>query len=145
MTLCSELSALFNNHGHALASADTEGGQTEVDLAPLHVMDEGDDQPGPCASDGMPERDPASVYIRLFHVEFKLTDTRNRLGSKGFVQLNQADVIERDLSSFQSLPNGRNRTQAHIGRIDSPGGIRTNRSEDLQAQFLCLLSRHEKD
>ena len=93
----------FHDHGHALSATDTEGGQSDRNVSPFHLVKEGDNQPGPGASNGMAQGDSASIHIGLFKVELEFPDTGNGLGRKGLIQFNEPD-IRRASGPFFSTP-----------------------------------------
>src|SRR4030042_1891047 len=63
------LLALFDHHCHTLAAADAEGRQAQIGLSTSHFMEESHNDPRTRASDGVTQRDPTAMHIRLFQIQ----------------------------------------------------------------------------
>ena len=93
----------------------------------------------------MAEGDGAAVYIEFAQVEAKVVSHRYGLGGKGFIRFNQVKIADLHTGLFQDLSGGRNRADAHDGRLyarklsGNPGG------HGSDAQFLRLLFAHDDD
>ena len=76
-----------------MAAADAEGGKTLLGLVALeHLVEQGDDDAGAGAADGVTQGDGAAVDVDLAHVEVQLTGDGDGLGGKGLVGLDEVDV-----------------------------------------------------
>src|SRR5947207_112137 len=60
----------FQQNGRALAAADAEGGDAQVDVALVHFHQEREDEACAGGADGMAEGDAAAVDVEFFQVDF---------------------------------------------------------------------------
>ena len=64
----------LNDGRHTLAAADAEGRQTVPEIAARHFMSQRDENSGTGASDGMSERNTATMQVSLAQVDIEFPD-----------------------------------------------------------------------
>jgi len=82
--------------GPQLPAADAHGDHAELRVAALHLAQDGGRQLGAGAPQGMSQGDGAAVGIDALGGEFGEPDRRQRLHREGLVELDNADVGERE-------------------------------------------------
>src|SRR5690606_11362939 len=65
---------------------------------------------------GVTNGDTAAVHVQLGWVDFQLLLAINGLAGKGFVDFEQADIVDFQTRTIQQLGNGENRANAHFIR-----------------------------
>jgi len=90
----------------------------------------------PGAAERMAERDCASINVETFRIDWQFAQARKHLRGKGFVQLNQIDLIQRQPCDLQDLANRGNGADAEALGLDARGGIGDEPRERLKAVLL---------
>ena len=93
----------------------------------------------------MAERDRAAVYVHLRGIPTKPFVDGARLRGKGFVGLNQVQIVRAPAGEFQRLLRGRDRACAHDRRVDARGRPGDNPRQRLDATLLRAFGRHQDD
>src|SRR5690554_6075972 len=94
----------------------------------------------------MAQRDGTTVRVDpgIIIGEPQVPGTGQRLGGKGFVELEYVDFIQRYTGALKQLAHRRYRTVAHDARLDTSRGHAENLRHGYQAVFLhCGLARHQ--
>src|SRR4029077_5322184 len=81
-------------------------------------------QAGAAGSERMAQREGAAVgiYVRRVILDAEVTQDRESLRGEGFVYLDDAHFIEREIGFGQHFSRGRSGAHAHDARGDSGGG-----------------------
>src|SRR5271165_3085787 len=107
----------FKNPRGALAAANTHRHHSVFALAPLHLAQNRRRQLRPRASQRMPQRDGAPVWIHPLQIEPDFTNHGQRLRPESFVQLHHADVFGLQSRQHQRFRDRDHRPDAHnLGR-----------------------------
>src|ERR1017187_8577533 len=91
----------------------------------------------------MPQGDRAAVYVDFLRIEASLPDDGQRLYAEGFVQFDQADVVQREARDFEGFGNSHYRSDAHNLRRHAAGGEAHKAGHGLQAQLARLAVGHD--
>jgi hypothetical protein len=83
----------------------------------------------------MAQGDGAAVHVDLFFGQAELADAAERLGRKGFVQLDEVEVGDGETGAGQGLLGGGDRAVAHGGGVDAGGGHGANAGHGLHAEL----------
>src|SRR5437868_14844465 len=86
-----------------LPAADTECGEAEPPALGLQVVEQRGDQARARAAQRVSERDGAAVRVELIFVDTERAHDRQRLCGEGLVQLDDVDVVEREMRSRERL------------------------------------------
>src|SRR5438477_12360700 len=81
-----------NAHRNSHAAADAQRRQALFRVAPLHLVQQRDEDPGARGADRVAERDRAAIDVELLGVEAEFLADRTGLRREGFVGLDQVEV-----------------------------------------------------
>src|SRR5581483_2413705 len=98
-TLTHYVLRITHHHRNALTAADAEGGEAEMGIAALHLVQEGDEDTGAAGADRVAEGDGAAVDVDLLGVEAKLTHHGHALRRERLVRLHQIKLAHIDISA----------------------------------------------
>src|SRR4051812_23583972 len=110
---------LLDDHGYALAHADTHRREAVSHLVPpLHLVHERRQDAGTRGPQRMPERYRPAVRVEppIFWVQLPLVQAGQALRRERLVELYEAHVVERDAGAAQGLLGGGQGTDAHHPR-----------------------------
>jgi Kef-type K+ transport system membrane component KefB len=79
----------------SLADTDAHGRRRLAAAAPLQLVQQRRDDPGPRAPERVPDGDRAAVHVHQLGVALELVDDRDRLGGERLVGLEQRQVADR--------------------------------------------------
>ena len=85
----------FEDHRHALATADAHGREAHRLVAPGEAVEQGAGDPGPGHAERVAERDRAAVDVQPVQVDPQVPVGRDDLRRERLVDLHQIDVIDR--------------------------------------------------
>src|SRR5829696_1325183 len=107
-------------------------------------MDESRSDAGTGCTEWVADCDSAAADIDLRFVHFEHADAGNRLGGKGFIKLDQIDVLQREASPRKCFLCGGNWAGPHHRRIDSRHSRRADFDEWFKAERLrSFLAHHQ--
>src|SRR3954451_19621199 len=132
---------ILDHGGEALANAYAHGGESVTHAAPPHLPYERGEQARARAAERMAERDRAAVHDQLLVRDAELARTGQRLRRERLVQLDQPDVVDRQIGALQSLAAGRDRADAHVRGINPGGAHRHDARQRLAAPRRRALPR----
>ena len=94
----------------------------------------------------MAERDRAAVDVDLVAIEAQLLLAREVLRREGLVDLDQVEIVERQLRALERLADRRRRAHAHQRRLDADRRPRHDAAERLRAARLrgILAGDHQR-
>src|SRR5262245_16590229 len=84
----------FDNRRDALAAADARGSQAALQISPSQLEHQRQQQAGSGHAEWMSQRNRAAVHVDLVAIEAQLLLDRQILRRKGFVHLDQIDVLQ---------------------------------------------------
>src|SRR3981081_2407728 len=96
----------LDDHGDALAAADAHAGEAELDVALLHLVEEGDQDAGAAGADGVADGDGAAVDVEAVLGDGELAADGDGLGGEGLVELEEADVLDLDAALAEGGAGG---------------------------------------
>src|SRR5918912_3332949 len=96
----------FDQKRDAHAAADAEGGEAVARASLVHLVEEGGGDAHTRAADGVAERDGAAVNVEARGVEPKLAVAGDDLRGEGLVKLDEVNLVEREVLSFQQAAHG---------------------------------------
>ena len=102
------------------------------------------DQRAGCAN-RMAKRDARTVRIDLRGIQRQFLRYRASLRRERFVGFDHVEVANAQSRALQRLSRGRNRTNAHVLRIDARVRIRNQPRERLQATLFSCTALHQHD
>src|SRR6476660_3295525 len=94
---------VFDDHGDALTAADAEGGQAALRVAPLHFVQERDEDAGAAGADRVAESDGATVDVDALPVPAELSPDGEGLCGKCLVGFYQVDVADAEAAFGERL------------------------------------------
>src|SRR4051812_21368022 len=106
LELGNELSEAFDDHCDGVAAAEAEGRDADLIAAALHFVKERGQQAGAAGADRVAECDGAAVDVDAVVRDFELSHARDHLRGERFVDLEQVDVLERELRLDERPPDG---------------------------------------
>src|SRR3954471_12592116 len=107
----------LKNHSNPLANADAHGRQPKLCIAVVHGVDERRGDTGPGGSEWMADCDPAAADVDVRFVHSEHADAGDRLSGKGFVDLDQINVFQREPGPLELFLGSGHRAGPHNGRI----------------------------
>ena len=84
----------------------------------------------------MPERDRATVYIHAIRINRQLTQAGESLRGKRFVQLDEADVLEREAGKLEHFTNRGDGADPEPLRLNTRGRNATKRPMGVRLALL---------
>ena len=108
-------------------------------------MEQGDDDAGAGAADGVADGDGAAVDVELAQVEAQLTAHGHGLSGKGLVGLDEVDVVDGHAGLGHGVPGGGHGANAHDLGIDAALAPADQLSHGLQAVLLHGLAGGDDD
>ncbi len=100
--------------------------------------------PAARCTDRVAQGDGTAIDVDLVHVPLQLPGHGQRLGGKGFVGFNQVQLLQGPAGLVQAAAGGRDRADAHDGRVDPGVGVGTDFRQHWQAQGLGFFSAHQQ-
>src|SRR2546430_15955371 len=97
----------LEDHCHAHAPGDAEGGEGEGGIAVAELVGGREHDPGAGHADGVAERDGAALGVQLVVVELELAVAGQDLGGERFVQLDDVEVLQRESRLLEDPQGGR--------------------------------------
>src|SRR5918993_5277862 len=113
------LSQSLDQERDAEDAADAERREAAPCAAPLHLVEQRRRDAHPRAADGVAEREGAAVDVEARGVEPQLAVARDDLRGEGFVQLDEVDLVEPQLLSFEQAGDRGDGADAHHLRRDA--------------------------
>src|SRR5690348_5491774 len=98
-------------HRNPHAAADAQRRQPLLCVAPLHLVEEGDEDPRPGGADRVAEGDGAAVDVDLPDIPAKVVVDRAGLGGKGLVGLDEIEIAGAPAGFFERHAAGRDRSR----------------------------------
>src|SRR2546426_1006232 len=141
----------IDGRGLALPHADAQ--RREAVVRPLlprrpttHLMDHRAHDPGPRAPERVAQRDRPPVHVRDFGAEAEGLHDHQRLNREGFVELNQADVLDPKFCPGERLAGRRDGTEAHRPGLDagSRGGDDSRKRGDPEFPRLAIAHHQQR-
>src|SRR5678816_1729585 len=108
--------------GNAHSAAHAHGDDAVLRVATTHLVQQLSGQLGPCASQRMTECDGAAVHVEFLVGDLECARDVHGLRREGFVELDHADVVERETGLLQDFGNREYGTDAHELGFDAHGG-----------------------
>lgn len=96
-------SAHLPNRCLAHAAADAQGGQAEAVAAPFHFVEQGNEDAGAGAADGVTQADAGAVDVGDFPVETEEFLAGKVLRSEGLVNFNEVEILQGKTGALQGL------------------------------------------
>src|SRR6266487_6856738 len=93
----------LDNGGDALSDADAHRCQAVTTAAPFQLVQQGHDDACATAAERVPQGDGAAVDVELLLVDLQLARTLQALCGKGFVELDQIDIVRAQSGALQDL------------------------------------------
>src|SRR5580692_5767124 len=118
-TVVRSTSSSFYAHCDAHAAADAQRGEALLYIALLHLVQQRHQHAGARRADRMAERDRAAVDVDLRGIPAEVLVDRAGLRRKGFVCLDQVEVLDLPAGLLERGARGRDRAGAHDRRIDA--------------------------
>src|SRR5687767_10478010 len=123
------------DRGYPLTAAYTHRLEAVAGVAALHLVEQRGHDPAAGGADRVANRDAGAIGIEAVEVivlEAPFAGNGQYLGSEGFVQLDDVHVLEAQAGATEGFGRGRDRADAHVGRVnagDSPGHELSHRLE----------------
>src|SRR5262245_5658034 len=127
------LSCTLENTGGPHASTDAHGDQAVAGAPALHFIEQAGRQLGAGATEGMPERDRATVDVKSFRVDREFLENRQHLRGKGLVQLDDVHLLQGETCLLEHLSHGGHGTDSKPLRLDAGYGKRHEACQGLEA------------
>ncbi len=89
----------------------------------------------------MPERDRAAVDVDFLRIEIEFLHAGQRLRRKGFVQLDQVDLVKRESGLLEHLADRRDRADAKQFRLHARRRVADESRERRQAALAREFER----
>src|SRR5262245_9195563 len=124
----------FEEAGGTHAASHAHCDQSVARVSPAHLVQQRRRQLCDGATEGMAERNRASVDVEAIGIDRQITQTGEYLCREGLVHLDEIDAIERQSRASQSLPHGWNRTDPKALRLDACGREGNESCHRLQPQ-----------
>jgi hypothetical protein len=84
----------LDDHGDAVAAAEAEGGDAALAAGAVELVDEGGEDAGAAAADGVAQGDAAAADVEFGFVHTEFLDVAEDLGGEGFVDFEEIDVVD---------------------------------------------------
>src|SRR5690606_855448 len=92
---------------------------------------------------GVADGDGATVHVQVFHRDAQTVTAVDNLGSEGFVQLPQTDIIHGQAVALEQTRNGEDRADAHFVRLAAGNRETAEDAHGLDVQLLGNLAVHD--
>src|SRR5437660_2403296 len=150
----------LHHHREAHSSCCAHGHQTELTAAPTQLVQQRRRDARAGRTERMPDGDRAAHDVQLRTVNLadrfrkaralcpilglKALEIRQHLSSKGFVHLDQIDIMQDESGAFQGNGCGEHwRLQQLFSRVERSVGVGPDYSEWRIAERFCLFLTHE--
>src|SRR5579884_2101287 len=108
----------LDSHRNRSTATEAERCQTATTAAPAQFVDECRQHAGAARADGMTKRNRSAVDIDTRPVPIEFLAVRQRLGSKGLVNLDQVEVADLHAGALQEAIDGAGGSGKNVARLD---------------------------
>src|SRR5712692_342470 len=135
----------LHHHGDTLAAPDAERREAEAAPSPSKLLQQGEAKPRPRGAYRVPQGDRAAIDVRFSPVQPQLPLHREVLRGKGFIYLDQVEILYPEAGPVQRLPRGRHQPYPHDIRIDPRHAPRNDTPQRRHPQGPGALERGHDD
>lgn len=128
-------------HTHTRAYA--HGGQEDLLLLPARLAQTSHNLPRARASERVAQRDRSTADVHLLGVDLQLVQAVHRHGGERLVELDQVDVVDREVELVQELGDGDGGADSHDPGRETRDGGADEFGENGLTQLLCFRALHE--
>jgi len=128
-----------------LPDADAHRRDAVASVPTLELAQEGPREAGAGGSDRVTDRDRATVGVGAVVRQPERADAGEHLRGEGLVELDRVALVHRHTSPLDELRHRRDRSKAHVIRVNAGGCARDDAPERLQTEGARLLSRGDDE
>src|SRR5512147_3206664 len=135
----------LDHHCNALSHPDAHGRESVTAAGTTEGVYQRGENAGPACPERMAQGDRAAVDVHLGRIEAEFSHAGDRLGSKGFVELDEVEVLDAEPHPRQQLPGRRDRAESHHGGIHPGNGASHDAGKWPGAKSPGRLPAHHRE